>query len=151
MDMLGTLGSLISGGNINRDDMSRGLSDAFRSDQTPPFPQMLGSLFGNSNPNIKATVLNQLIAVAGPSVLQMIMQRYGHQSLPHGQVTPEQADQIPPAAVEEMAEQAHQQNPGIVDQLSNIYAEHPTLINSLGAAAAAIAMKHLAGEKRGIF
>jgi hypothetical protein len=151
MDITGTLRDLLSSGNVNREDMSRGLSDAFRSEQTPPFPQMLGNLFGSSNPNLKASVLNQLIAAAGPSALGMIMQRYGHQPAPTGQVTPEQADQIPPAAVEEMAEHAHKQNPDIIGQLSNIYAEHPTLINSLGAAAAAIAIKHLSGEKRGIF
>lgn len=150
MDLGSLLGGL-TGGNYNRDDMSRGLADAFRSDQTPPFSQMLGGLFGSSNANVKASVLNQLIAAAGPQVLAMIMQRHGRQVVPSGQVTPEEADQIPPAAVEEMAEQAHQKNPGIVDQLSNIYAEHPTLINSLGAAAAAIMMKHLSGEKRGIF
>jgi len=150
MDLGNLIGSLV-GGNFNREDLSRGLSDAFRSDQTPPFPQMLGGLFSNSNPNLKASVINQLIAAVGPSVLGMIMQRHGRTVVPSGQVTPEQADQIPPAAVEEMAEHAHQQNPSIVDQLSNVYAEHPTLIQGLGAAAAAIAMKHLAGEKRGIF
>jgi len=150
MDLGNLIGSL-AGGNFNREDLSRGLSDAFRSDQTPPFPQMLGGLFSNSNPNLKASVINQLIAAVGPSVLGMIMQRHGRAVVPSGQVTPEQAEQVPPAAVEEMAEQAHQQNPSIVDHLSNIYAEHPTLIQGLGAAAAAIAMKHLAGEKRGIF
>jgi len=151
MDPLGALANLTGGGNYNREDMSRGLADAFRSDQTPPFPQMLGGLFGSSNPNVKASVLNQLIAAAGPSVLAMIMQRHGRQVVPSGQVTPEEAEAIPPAAVEEMAEAAHQKNPSVVDHLSNIYAEHPTLINSLGAAAAAIAIKHLSGEKRGIF
>ena len=150
MDIGNLLGSL-AGGNFNRDALANGLADAFRSDQTPPFPQMLGGLFANSNPNVKASVLNQLITAAGPAVLGMIMQRHGRGVVPTGQVTPEQADQIPPAAVEEMAEHAHQQNPNIVDQLSQVYAEHPTLIQGLGAAAAAIAMKHLAGEKHGIF
>src|SRR5262249_15872541 len=113
--------------------------------------QMLGGLFGNSSPNLKASVINQLIAAAGPQLLAIIMQRHGRLVVPTGQVTPDEADQIPPAAVEEMAELDHQQNPSIVDRLSNLYAEHPTLINTLGAAAAVIAMKHLAGEKRGIF
>ena len=66
MDLLGALGNIAS--NYNRDDMTRGLSDAFRSDQTPPFPQMLGSLFGNSNSNVKASVINQLMAGVGPAV-----------------------------------------------------------------------------------
>src|SRR5947208_15387825 len=105
---LGNLISSLAGGTFNRADLSRGLADAFRSDQTPPFSQMLGGLFANSNPNVKASVLNQLITTAGPAVLGMIMQRHGRSVVPTGQVTPEQADQIPPAAVEEMAEHAHQ-------------------------------------------
>src|ERR1700756_3953975 len=37
-----------------------GLSQAFRSDQTPPFPQMLATLFGQSDPNQRAGLLNRL-------------------------------------------------------------------------------------------
>ena len=34
--------------------VASGLSQAFRSDQTPPFPEMLSNLFGQSNPNQRA-------------------------------------------------------------------------------------------------
>ncbi|MBC7927824.1 MAG: hypothetical protein H7039_19435 [Bryobacteraceae bacterium] len=132
-------------------DLSRGLAEAFRSDQTPPFAQMLGQLFGNSNGDIKARVLNSLIAAAGPGMLSNILQKHGNPVAPQGEVTAEQADGIPAAAVEEMAQQAESKNPGIVDQISDFYAEHPTLVQTLGALAVGMAMKHMSGQKRGMF
>ena len=50
--------------------VSRGLAAAFRSDATPAFGQMAGELFGRSNPNQQAGMLNQLIA--GMGVLQEV-------------------------------------------------------------------------------
>src|SRR5687767_9034336 len=42
----------------DRDDVADGLAAAFRSDQTPPFPSMLGQLFGRSTGNQRAGILN---------------------------------------------------------------------------------------------
>src|ERR1051326_7388657 len=42
-----------------------GLSQAFRSDQTPPFPQMLANLFRNSDPNQRAGLLNEILGSLG--------------------------------------------------------------------------------------
>jgi hypothetical protein len=67
------------------------------------------------------------------------------------QVTPEQAQQIPAEAVEEIAKQAEQHDPSVVDRVSDFYAEHPTLVKGLGAAALAIAMRGMASQKRGMF
>jgi len=41
------------------------------------------------------------------------------------------------------AEHAAKQNPSIVDQASEFYAQHPTLVKSLGAASLALIMSHL--------
>ena len=48
--------------------LASGLNDAFRSDQTPPFETMVASLFGASNGEQKAGILNQLLGAVGPSV-----------------------------------------------------------------------------------
>jgi len=50
-------------------DLASGLATAFRSDQTPPFGQMLGSLFSKSNGQQRAGILNQLLGAVGPSLL----------------------------------------------------------------------------------
>ncbi|MGX4643408.1 hypothetical protein [Massilia sp. SYSU DXS3249] len=54
---------------VPREQLAQGVTQAFRSDQTPPFPQMVGQMFGQSNPNQQASMLNQLIAAAGPALM----------------------------------------------------------------------------------
>lgn len=139
-----------------RDALSGGLSEAFRSQQTPPFPNMLGQMFGNSNGMQRANLLNTLLSVAGPALLSNILQRGGGMGnlagmLQGGQVTPQQAEQIPPEAVEELAREAEQRDPSVIDRVSDFYSEHPTLIKTLGAAALAVAMSGMTKQKRGLF
>jgi hypothetical protein len=139
-----------------RDAMAGGLADAFRSDQTPPFPSMLGQMFGNSTGTQRANILNMLLSTAGPALLSSILQRGGGMGnlgglLQGGQVTPQVAEQIPPQAVEELAREAEQRDPSVIDRVSDFYAEHPTLVKSLGAAALAIAMSGMTKQRRGLF
>lgn len=144
-----------------RQALSGGLADAFRSQQTPPFPNMLGQLFGQSSGSQKASILNTLLATVGPSLLSGAMSRQsgggglgnlaGLLGGGQQQITPEQAENIPPQAVEEIAREAEQKDPNIVDRVSDFYAEHPTLVKGLGAAALAIAMSGMAKQKRGLF
>ena len=139
--------------------VSGGLAEAFRSQQTPPFPNMLGQMFGQSNPNQRASILNTLLATAGPALLSQILSRTGGGGglgslgglLGGGQthVTPEVAAHVPAEAVEELAREAEQRDPSVIDRVSDFYAEHPSLVKGLGAAALGIALNHLAKQKRG--
>jgi hypothetical protein len=129
-------------------DLAAGLSEAFRSPQTQPFPSLLGQLFANSNPGMKSSILNTLLATVGPQVLSGILARHAGGAVPP-QLDEQEAEQIPPSVVEEMAEQAEKQNPSIIDQVSDFYAQHPTVVKGLGAAALGIALNHLAKQKRG--
>jgi hypothetical protein len=109
---------------------------------------MVGQLFGNSNPDQRAGMLNQLLASAGPSLLSSIAggalgNLFGGGQAPV-QVTPEQASQLSPEQVQEIAAKAEQHNPGIVDRMGDFYAQHPTLVKTLGGAALAIALGHMA-------
>lgn len=129
--------------------LSQGLSQAFRSDQTPPFPQMAAQLFGNSNPNQRAGMLNQILGSIGPGVLSSLaggalggLFGGGQQQTP--QVTPEQASQMTPEQVRQIAEQAEQHNPSVIDRMGDFYAQHPALVKGLGGAALAIALGHMA-------
>ena len=49
--------------------VSQGLAEAFRSDQTPPFAQMVAQLFSQANPQQQAGMLNQLLSSLGPAAL----------------------------------------------------------------------------------
>ncbi len=129
--------------------LAGGLSEAFNSNQTPPFGQMLATLFSNSDGQQKAGILNQLLQAAGPSLLSSGVLGGLAGMLRGGQVTPEQAEQVPPQAVQQMAEHAQRQNPSIVDQASQFYAQHPTLVKALGAGTLALIMSHLSKKSQG--
>lgn len=124
--------------------LATGLAEAFRSDQTPPFPQMLSTLFNNSNGQQRAGILNQLLGAAGPGIFGS-GGLSGLAGLLRGgnTVSPEQANQIPAETVQQLAEHAQKQDPSIVDQASQFYAQHPTLVKALGAGALALIMSHL--------
>lgn len=132
--------------NVPRATVAQGVMQALRSDQTPPFSQMVGQLFGNSNPDQRAGMLNQLLANIGPSVLASVAGGSLGNLLGADQarVSPEQASQVSPEQVQELAAKAEQQNPGIVERMGDFYAEHPTLVKAIGGAALAIALGHMA-------
>jgi hypothetical protein len=134
-----------------RDELANGIASMFRSDQTPPFAQMVAQLFGNSNPNQRANLLNTLLSSgAGAGIISQIAQAAGV-TIPSGggmpQITPQQAAQIPPQAVQQAAEHAEKRDPSIVDRVSQIYAQHPMLIQTLGTMAMTMAMSHLARRR----
>ena len=117
-----------------------GLAEAFRSDQTPPFAHMLATLFSNSDGQQRAGILNRLLSSAGPaSGSGLLNNLFGGAS----QVTPDQAQQVPPDAVRQLAEKVQQNNPSIIDEASNFYAQHPTLVKTLGAGSLALIMSHM--------
>ena len=53
--------------------LEQGLSHAFRSDQTPPFGNMVGQMFGQANSGQRAGMLNELIGSLGPAVIGSIL------------------------------------------------------------------------------
>ena len=132
-------------------DLANGLAAMFRSNQTAPFGQMVSQLFGNSNGNQRANLLNTLLASgAGAGVLSQIMQSAGIAVPASGappQVTPEQAARISPEAVQQAAAHAEQHDPTIIDRVSQLYAEHPTLVKTLGAVAMSMALSHFANRR----
>lgn len=158
--------------------VSQGLAAAFRSDATPAFGQMAGQLFGQSSPNQQAGMLNQLISGMGPSVLASLFNRGGGPGGLGGilgglgggglgallgqltgggaagpsaavpTLTPEQASTLTPEQVQDIATHAEESNPGIVDQISRFYAEHPTLVKAMGGVAMSIALSKMAESAR---
>jgi len=133
-----------------RETVADGLAAAFRSDATPPFPQMLGQMFGRSAGPQRANILNMLMASVGPALLQQILSRRGRpQPEPSSQpVTPEVADQVSTQEVEELARHAEERDPSILERISRTYAEQPQIIKTLGAAALTVALARIA-QKRG--
>lgn len=133
---------------VPNSSLAEGLSAAFRSNSTPDFGQMLGSLFNQSNGDQKAGILNQLISSGGPGLLSQLGAGGGGLAalLAGGasKLTPEQAQQVSPEAVQQLAAHAEKSDPSLIDKASAFYSDHPALIKTLGGAALTIAMAKMA-------
>jgi len=133
--------------------MGQGISDALRSDQTPPLGQMVSSIFSNANPQQQAGMLNQILGSLGPGALSSLSGGAlgGLASALGGarpQITPEQASQLSPQQVQDLANHAEKTSPDIFDKLGSFYAEHPQLVKTLGSAALTIALAKMANRMR---
>lgn len=132
--------------------LASGLAAALHSGQTGSFSQMASQLFSKGNGQQQASMLSGLLAAAGPSVISRFTGNNPNSPLAallnSGQtsVTPEQASNIPAGDVAALAENAHNTDPSVIDRMSQIYAQHPTLIKTLGAAAMAVAVKKIAEQ-----
>ena len=136
--------------------VSQGLAEAFRSDETPPFAQMVAQLFSQANPQQQAGMLNQLLGSLSPAALAALTSSGALGGLlgrgGSGQpatVAPQDAAQLTPEQVQQIASHAEQHSPGIIDQMSNFYAQHSGLVKTLGGAALTIALAKMANANRG--
>lgn len=120
------------------DQLATGIASAIRSNQTPPFGEIASQLFGQSNGQQRAGLLNHLLGAVGPVVVSQVLNQYGGGQLAsligggQNQVSPQQASQVPPQAVAPIAIQAEQQDPSIIDRVSQLYAQHPGVVRGLG-------------------
>ncbi len=134
-----------------RSMIAEGLAAAFRSDQTPAFGNLLGNLFSQSSGEQKAGILNQLLASVGPGVLSQfagagaLSQLLGGGGQP---ISSAQAQSIPPEVVQQLATHAEKADPSIIDKASAFYAQHATLVKTLGGTALTIALAKVAERQR---
>jgi hypothetical protein len=128
--------------------LAEGIASALGSGGTSQFAQMATQLFTNGNGDQKSSMINSLLATAGPAVLaQLSSGGSGLSSLLGGgatSVTPQQAANISPEAVQELAAKVHQADPSIVDKLGEVYCAQPDLFRTLGAAAMSIVVAKVA-------
>jgi len=126
------------------DVVANGISQMFRSEQTPSFPDMVSNLFSQSDPNQRAGLLTHLLGSIGPGALAGVPALSGLAGLlGGGQVSPQQANQISPVEVQQIAAHAEKHDPSIVDRVSSFYADHPGLMKAVGGLALTIALKHI--------
>lgn len=133
--------------SVPKDVTASGIEQAINSDQTPPFPQIVARLFQHADSNGRAGLLNRLLQSAGGSGavaslpgLAAISRLFGGNQQ---QVAPDQAAQIPPQEVEQLAAHAQSQNPQAVKGISQFAAEHPNLLKALEVGFMAVALRHI--------
>ncbi len=124
--------------------LAQGVSAALGSGQGGSFGSTIGDLFNHSSPEQKSGLLTQLISSLGPGAAAILASK-GMSGLAggSGQINPQAASQVSPATVTEIANQAQKQNPSIVDTISGFYAQHPTLVKTLGVAALSMIMSRM--------
>jgi hypothetical protein len=129
--------------------MGQGIADALRSDETPPLGQMVSDMFAKATPQQQAAMLNQMLGSVSPGVLASLGGAAGALATTGAaSVTPQQASQLSPQQVQDIANHAEKSNPDIFDKLGSFYAEHPQLVKTLGSAALTIALAKMANRMR---
>jgi hypothetical protein len=123
-----------------------GLAEAFRSNQTPSFAEMVSTLFANSNPEQKAGLLQRLLGVAGPYAANGPIEKVFGSKFPKGvqQVSPAEASQVSPDEVKRLAAHAQNEKESIVDEIAGFYSQHPQVVTALGGLALSVAIQHMA-------
>ena len=132
--------------SVDADTLAHGISTALRSDQTPPFAQIVSQLFSAGSGDQKVAMLNTLLSSVSPD------QRAALAALVPGlaagsSVTPAQAAAVTPSALQSVVQRVEQHDGGIVEKMSAVYAAHPTLVQTMGATAMMIAMRAIASRR----
>jgi hypothetical protein len=139
--------------------LADGIAHAMRSGATPDFGAAVSSLFAQGNPAQRSAMLSTLVAACGPAA-QRILAGAGAGAVPGAGaaasagaadstgVPAEQVTEVHPSTVQELANHAQSQDPGIVDKMSAFYAQHPTLVKGLGAVALATVMSRVSQQHR---
>jgi hypothetical protein len=128
-----------------RDDRCLVARFSFRSDTSIRTDDW--KLFGQSNGEQKAGMLNHLLSSVGPGAVAFLagggmLSRF----LSGGatQVTAEQAQNISPDTVQQLASHVEKSDLSIVDKASSFYSQHPALVKTFGAGVLSVAMVKLA-------
>lgn len=136
--------------NVPQQSLANGIAAMMGSGGSGNFGQIASQLFSGGDAGQKSGMLNTLLATAGPAVLSQFLGGHADSALAgvltggQASITPEEASQIPPDEVKQLAEHVHAQGGGIADQLGCFYAQHPALVKTLGAAAMGLIVSHVA-------
>jgi len=117
------------------------LGNIFQSHETGTFGDNISQMYGQSDPNQRAGILTKLLQAAGGAGALSSLGLHLPGLLGGSSVTPEQAQQVGPDAVRDLANKAQQRDPSIVDQASEFYSQHPQLVQALGAGVAIWALQ----------
>jgi hypothetical protein len=125
--------------------LAPGISAAMRSDQTPPFADIVSQLFTNGTGAQKAGMLSALLSAASPEQRAQLSGLLGGAAA-NQPLTEQHVSNLSSQDVASMARTVEEKNPGIIETMSSFYAQHPTLVKTLGTTAMMIAMRKIAEQ-----
>lgn len=112
---------------VPAETVTDGLAEAMHSEQTPPFHDMLCESYARSDTVQREGMLARLLAFAGRDLHR-----------PHGGGLPE------PEEFRQIAREAADQDPAVIEKMSEFYAIDPFAGRTLGGAALSIALGKMA-------
>ena len=130
--------------SVDSRTLAHGIATAIRSDQTPPFSQIISQLFASGSSDQRTAMLNTLLSALPAEQRAQISTLIPGLSSVFAGAGSQAGANVSPGAVQQLAEHAEQHDAGIVDKMSALYAGHPTLVRTLGSAAMMIAMRAIA-------
>jgi hypothetical protein len=150
MGLLDDLLKQVTGGNAPAADVHAAFDKVATSVPQGALAEGLAHAF---NSDQKAGLLNQILGSLGPGGVAQVLGAAGGLGglagmLSGGTVTPQQAQQIPPEAVQVLAEHAAKKDPSIVNTAASFYAQHPTLVKAIGAGALALLMSKISAGRK---
>ncbi len=119
-----------------RSTLVEGLAEAFRSNQTPPFGEMIAHLFSQASPDQRAGIAGRLLNIAPESVTGGLAAMFGK----NREVKPEDTANLSPDMIRNIADEAAKKDPGIIDRISDLLADHPSLLKNLDIGSLATAL-----------
>lgn len=136
--------------HVPAEHVTTGLAEAMHSEQTPPFEDMVGDSFERGSDELRAAMLKRLIDGASPAVVKPLIDDgllpraangSGHPAVP---VDNGLVQNLDTEVVRRLAREAAQENPSVIDRMSEFFAVDPDAGRTLGGAALSVALNKIA-------
>jgi hypothetical protein len=121
--------------------LAHGIAEVMRSNETPPFAQIVSQLFNNASSDQKSAMIAALVSAVPADQRGPLAAMLGG-SAPGSSAAP--ATMPSQDTVASMAQRAERSGAGVIEAMSRFYAQHPTLVQTLGTTAMVIAMRKIA-------
>ncbi len=135
--------------SVDSGTLTQGIAAVIRSDNTPPFSQIISQLFASGSGEQRTAMLNTLLSAVPSEQRAQISTLIPGLGPVLGGGSAQAGANVSPAAVQKLAQHVEQNDASIVDKMSAFYAGHPALVKTLGSAAMMIAMRTMAKRQRG--
>lgn len=131
--------------NASREQVQGGVAAALGSAGAPQLSDIVADLFAKSTPEQRAAILNAITEKLGAGALAGVAGGVlaGHEGTATPSVTASDTAAISPDHVRAVVTAASAQDPSLLQRLSGFYAEHPTMVKTLGSGLLMVALAHM--------
>ena len=132
--------------SVPAEHVTSGLAEAMHSEQTPPFEDMVGESYGRGSDELRAAMLKQLIDGASPNVVKPLIDDGLLSSVANtsGPIDTALVQNLDTEVVRRIAREAAQEDPSVIDRMSQFFAVDPAAGRTLGGAALSVALNKIA-------